>query len=136
MFNTGGSTIWFQLFAFVVCAALLAFAVMTFVRAERKATPAAWWSGVGAVLFLVVGIFAFYLSDTAGTEPPRPLQTEGMTELNKQAPPVPTPVEIKKDSQERTNQAFGETTKSVEEHQAEADKAIDRALERSRKNNP
>ena len=80
----------------------------------------------------------FYTGETAGTEAPILLKTEGMTDLNKQAPPAPTPVEIKKDFQKKHNKAFGETTKSVEDHQKSANSAIDRALERAAKrdNNP
>ena len=124
---------WFQLFAFIICAALTAFAVMTFFRAEKTATPAAWWSAVGSLIFLGVGVFAFYFGETAGTADARPVQTEGMTELNNRAPPAPTTMEIEKDSQDKYNQAFGETIKPVEDHQNEADEVIDRALERAAK---
>jgi hypothetical protein len=129
-------TPWFQLFAVIVCAGLVAFAIITSRRIDREAHPVSWWSSVSAaILFLLVGIFFFYLGETAGTADPVPLEPEGMTEINNQAPPALTPTEIAKDSEETTGQVFGETTKTVEDHEAEANKSIDRALERSRKNN-
>jgi hypothetical protein len=130
MFGTANSP-WFQLFAFIVCAALVGVAVVSFVGNGRKFTPASLWSGFGAVIFLTVGLFFFYFGETAGNADARPLETEGMTELNEKAPPLPTPVEIKKTSRAKEKEVFEATSKSVTDHTNEADLALDRAVKRA-----
>ncbi len=130
MFGTAANP-WFQLFAFIVCAALAAFAVTTFVRSGKRFTTPALWSVFGALIFLSFGVFMFYFGETAGQADARPLETEGMTELNEKAPPLPTPAEIKKISQAKEKKVFEATSKTVEEHTNEADKALDRAVKRA-----
>jgi hypothetical protein len=130
MFGTAVSP-WFQLFAFIVCAALFAFALTTFVRGGKKFTTPALWSGVGALIFLSAGVFLFYFGETAGEADARLLQTEGMTELNEKAPQIPSAVEIQKDVQAKEKKTFEATSKSVTDHTNEADEALDRAVKRA-----